>query len=53
MQEAIIIASKMKTGDVWQFSAFTDIKKAAKFEVWNNNPTMDVKICKIQLPLNL
>ena len=53
MQEVIIIASKMKTSDVWQFSAFTDIKKVANFEVWNNKPTMDVKIFKIELPLDL
>ena len=50
MQEVIIIASKIKTSDVWQFSAFTDIKKVANYEVWNNNPVMDIKIFKIQLP---
>ena len=43
MQEVIIIASKIKTSDVGQFSAFTDIKKVANYETWNNNPVMDVK----------
>jgi hypothetical protein len=52
MREVIIIASKMKSEDKWQLSAFFDIKKVAKFEPWNNNPAMDVKIFKIELPLN-
>jgi hypothetical protein len=53
MKEVIIIASKMKIEDKWQFSAFTDIKKVAKFEPWNNNPQMDVKIFKVELPLEM
>ena len=53
MQEVIIIASKLKGSKDWQLSAFFNIKKVEKYETWNNSPYLDVKIFKVELPLDL